>query len=135
MLRAASRSCKAGTSPPVCCTLLLASLTVVLVVAASSSPPLATANSHQPQQHQQEQQQHSPSSSSSSVGAGSLPQVFTNSFLVKLRGVNSRQQADLIARRNGFENWGSVFILSISFLIARFYSFSPILPDSPVQCR
>lgn len=84
MLRAASRSCKAGTSPPVCSTLLLASLTVVLVVASSSAPPVAA------------------------VHFGSHPQVFTNSFLVKLRGVQNRQQADDIARRNGFENWGSV---------------------------
>ncbi|XP_046641856.1 neuroendocrine convertase 2-like [Daphnia pulicaria] len=87
MLRATSRSCKAGTSPSVCCTLLLASLTVVLVtVASSSAPPPATASRF----------------------GSSLPQVFTNSFLVKLRGVQDRQQADLIARRNGFENWGSV---------------------------
>lgn len=93
MLRAAPRSCKAGTSPSVCCTLLLASLTVVLVVVASSSaPPVAAADA--------------------SAGFGSLrPHVFTNSFLVKLRGVTDRQQADLIARRNGFENWGSVITL------------------------
>lgn len=86
MLRATSRSCKAGTSPPVCCTLLLASLTVVLVAVASSSAPPAAANRF----------------------GSSLPQVFTNSFLVKLRGVHDRKQADQIARRNGFENWGSV---------------------------
>lgn len=99
MLRATSRSCcKAGTSPSVCCTLLLASLTVVLVTVASSSAPPVTATRF----------------------GSSLPQVFTNSFLVKLRGVQDRQQADLIARRNGFENWGSVnniLLLLFFFLI------------------
>jgi hypothetical protein len=106
MLRATPRSCKAGTSPSVCCTLLLASLTVVLVtVASSSAPPPATASRF----------------------GSSLPQVFTNSFLVKLRGVQDRQQADLIARRNGFENWGSVNIIK-SLLYCLNYRL-----DSPLQ--
>ena len=98
MLRATSRSCKAGTSPSVCCTLLLASLTVVLVtVASSSAPPVAATR----------------------IGS-SLPQVFTNSFLVKLRGVQDRKQADLIARRNGFENWGSVNTITTILLFLKF---------------
>nr|CAG4636015.1 EOG090X02T5 [Eubosmina coregoni] len=74
MIRAASRSFKAGTSPPICsCVLLLASLIVLTSTAPSNGP-----------------------------------EVFTNSFLVKLRGAHDRNQANLIARRNGFENWGPV---------------------------
>lgn len=75
MIRAASRSFKAGTSPPNCsCILLLASSLIVLTSTAPSAGP----------------------------------EVFTNSFLVKLRGAHDRDQANIIARRNGFENWGPV---------------------------
>lgn len=69
MIRAASRSCKAGT--PVCCIFLLLA-GCYLTVQVASSPP----------QH-----------------------VFTNSFLVRVRDPSL---VDEIARRNGFENWGSV---------------------------
>ncbi|CAG7825046.1 unnamed protein product, partial [Allacma fusca] len=34
------------------------------------------------------------------------PEVFTNSFYVKLNGKHGHQQANEIAKRNGFENVG-----------------------------
>jgi len=36
------------------------------------------------------------------------PEVFTNSFLVKLTGNHGHERANLIAKRNGFENLGKV---------------------------
>jgi len=64
--------------------LLVISLVVIFDVSSSSSEAI------QPNQHY------------------TANQVFTNSFLVKLRNVGERDHADVIAQRNGFENWGPV---------------------------
>lgn len=39
------------------------------------------------------------------------PEIFTNSFLVKLTGNHGHEQANLIAKRHGFENVGKVIKL------------------------
>ena len=78
----ASQSCNTGGSSPVCI-LLLICLAVIAVV----DDVTAIGSSGQPPKPRQ---------------------VFTNSFLVRLQGAHNHQQADQIARRNGFENLGSV---------------------------
>jgi len=78
----ASQSCNTGGSSPVCI-LLLICLAVIAVV----DDVTAIGSSAQPPKPRQ---------------------VFTNSFLVRLQGAHNHQQADQIARRNGFENLGSV---------------------------
>jgi len=47
------------------------------------------------------------------------PEVFTNSFLVKFNGPHGHELANVIAKRNGFENLGSVSteqIFAITYL-------------------
>nr|CAG4648540.1 EOG090X02T5 [Polyphemus pediculus] len=90
MVQAASHTAKASPSStsPLSLLLLVVSLAVIIDVSSSTSSFAAA-----------------PSPAAQHWGPN---QVFTNSFLVQLRNVKDRDHADIIARRNGFENWGSV---------------------------
>jgi len=89
MVQVTSLSAKASatsTTSPLSIILLIINLAVIIDVSCSSSA----------------------SSTNTNPPHWAPNQVFTNSFLVQLRNVENRDHADVIALRNGFENWGPV---------------------------
>jgi len=89
MVQVASLSPKASatsTTSPLSILLLIINLAVIIDVSSSSSFSSEAVSNHH----------------------WAPNQVFTNSFLVQLRNIKDRDHADVIALRNGFENWGPV---------------------------